>query len=140
MTTQRLGGILSLTLGAVLLTGGALGTGQAIGGSQTPTCGALVVGSVQPCATGTLSVTKIVTGQGVAVCPSGWRVTGGGNTALPNDTNVGNFHYSLRIIASYPSAVNAWKVTAIEVVTDNSTHDIYATLYYTPTVRAVCVY
>ena len=86
------------------------------------------------------SVTKIVTGQGVAVCPSGWRVTGGGNTALPNDTNVGNFDYSLRIIASYPSAVNAWKVTAIEVVTDNSTHDIYATRYYTPTVRAVCVY
>jgi hypothetical protein len=81
---QRLGGILCVILGAVLIgTGWSTNTSGDVG--QTPVgCGATQVGVAVPCPTGEISFTKTVRGNDPSV-PSTWfvRVT---STCLDPDT------------------------------------------------------
>jgi hypothetical protein len=74
---QRLGALLCLALGAVLITTGLTAGGNAAVGGQAPNCGTDVIGVAIPCPTGTISITKttiIPEGATVTPPPGGWKV------------------------------------------------------------------
>ena len=81
--TKRLGAILCLLLGSILIAGGLGGTADSTAGGTVPRCDVQVNGLVFPCPLGTISITKVVSGTGTAPA-GGWVVTvTSSNCALP---------------------------------------------------------
>jgi len=81
--TKRLGAILCLLLGSILIAGGLGGTADSTAGGTVPRCDVQVNGLVFPCPLGTISITKVVSGSGT-VPAGGWVVTvTSSNCALP---------------------------------------------------------
>jgi len=81
--TKRLGAILCLLLGSILIAGGLGGTADSTAGGTVPRCDVQVNGLVVPCPLGTISITKVVSGTGTAPA-GGWVVTvTSSNCALP---------------------------------------------------------
>jgi len=76
---QRLGGLLAITLGAVLITTGISNSDAGGVGGVSPTCGAAVLGVAVICPTGVLNIAEITTPTPVAGDPTpppgGWTVT-----------------------------------------------------------------
>lgn len=70
---RRVGAILCIILGAVLIGTGLNATATGSVGLTVPTCGATQVGGVTPCPTGTISFTETTTGTG-ATPPANWTV------------------------------------------------------------------
>ena len=71
---RRFGGLLSLVLGLVLIVGGGLGTNNATGGDQQPTCEQFnAVGGFNSCPQGTISITEVTKPDGTTADP--WTVT-----------------------------------------------------------------
>lgn len=70
---QRVGAILCIILGAVLIGTGLNGTAAGSVGLTVPTCGVTQIGGVTPCPTGTISFTETTTGIG-ATPPANWTV------------------------------------------------------------------
>jgi hypothetical protein len=73
---QRLGALLCIALGAVLITTGLNASGSGAVGGQVPSCG-LVLGVAVPCPTGTIAITKTtIIPDGATVTPpaAGWKV------------------------------------------------------------------
>lgn len=93
----RLGGLLTIALGAVLITNGLTGTDAGQVGDVVPTCGAAVHGIAVVCPTGVINVAEITTPTPVAGDPTppgaGWEVKITSTcldpaTALPVDQTV----------------------------------------------------
>jgi len=82
--TKRLGAILCLLLGSILIAGGLGGTADSTAGGTVPRCDVPVNGIVVvACPLGTISITKVVSGTGT-VPAGGWVVTvTSSNCALP---------------------------------------------------------
>ena len=74
--TKKLGAILCLLLGSILIAGSLGGTADSTAGTGTPPtqCGGQLNGIVVPCPLGTISITKVVSGTGT-VPAGGWVVT-----------------------------------------------------------------
>jgi LPXTG-motif cell wall-anchored protein len=71
---QRIGGLLAIMLGVVLMAFGATGNGLSVGQNGT-LCGGLPIGIVVPtCPTGHIVITKVVVGSGTAPA-GGWVFT-----------------------------------------------------------------
>ena len=72
---QRVGALLSILLGSILIGVGVTGTGATVGAIVTNCGGALPVGVAVPvCPTGHIRITKDVVGTGTAPA-SGWKFT-----------------------------------------------------------------
>ena len=71
---ERLGGLLALALGAVLITSGLETSGAGVIGSPPASCGAVIVGSAPVCPTGTINLSESTTGTTPSPPAGGWKV------------------------------------------------------------------
>ena len=86
---SRIGGFLTMVLGVVVIAFGFNGQ-VANGGAQLPTCGAAQAAGTQPinpCATGTITVTKTLAGNGTPPV-GGWHVTITSDCVIPVGADV----------------------------------------------------
>ena len=84
--------------------------------------------------------TKTVSGNGVASCGSGWKLTGGGVYTVPANYYGSSYSDEYSLTGSYPTT-SGWKATATRVhgtYYSGSGQWSYSKYTYTPTAYAVC--
>ena len=85
--------------------------------------------------------TKIVTGTGMASCPSGYKVTGGGFKAVPKNSYGSTSSNEYEVTSSYPASSTKWIVTVTKIsgkYNSGSGMWTYLTSSYNAPVYAVC--
>ncbi|XGX79046.1 hypothetical protein LQK93_01845 [Terrabacter sp. BE26] len=83
--------------------------------------------------------TKTVSGTGTVSCPYGWRMTGGGVAALPNNYYGSTSSTEYVLTGSMPYG-NGWKAAAKQIKGSYSSYSgwRFSTFSYSAQVYAVC--
>jgi hypothetical protein len=80
-----------------------------------------------------------VSGTGKAVCPSGYRVTGGGFVVPRDYTQSGQYNDYYKMLSSAPSGTTAWTVVAEKTTYYPNSDRVASRVPYSAKTYATCV-